>query len=161
MPQTVGGIAHRHAGPPVNSMRQLDTFSDVVSTICDAALDASRWPDVLTAVARFTGGEETAILSRDFVGKAANVFHSVGFAPAYVNAYRDTYGALSPNAPLVSLDVGQVASTGDLVSDSEASSGPGNSTGMGAAPGMGRCGKRGHREVRHRLHLCQRPPERG
>jgi DNA-binding CsgD family transcriptional regulator len=69
----------------------------VIGDVYDAALDSSRWPDVLGDAAAFVGGSSAALYWKDAASKTGGVHREDGrMDPAYRRLYFETYAALDP-----------------------------------------------------------------
>jgi DNA-binding CsgD family transcriptional regulator/PAS domain-containing protein len=69
----------------------------VIGDVYDAALDSSRWPDVLGDAAAFVGGSSAALYWKDAASKAGGVHHDDGRMDlAYQRLYFEKYAALDP-----------------------------------------------------------------
>lgn len=90
-------------------------LTQLIGEIYDAALDASRWPGVLTKIAEFVGGQAAGFLSKNAVSKSGNVYYQVGVDPYFVQLYSETYWKFDPVATLPDRDIEQIVSVPDLV----------------------------------------------
>jgi DNA-binding CsgD family transcriptional regulator/PAS domain-containing protein len=90
-------------------------LTQLIGEIYDAALDASRWPGVLTKIAEFVGGQAAGFLSKNAVSKSGNVYYQVGVDPYFVQLYSETYWKFDPVATLPDRDIEQIDSVPDLV----------------------------------------------
>jgi hypothetical protein len=77
-------------------MRQDHLLSALISEIYDAALDPSRWHDVLASVARFVGGASATLFSKTAGRAPGLVVYEYGIEPAYQRLYLDQYIKLDP-----------------------------------------------------------------
>jgi DNA-binding CsgD family transcriptional regulator len=69
----------------------------VIGDVYDAALDSSRWPDVLGDAAAFVGGWSAALYWKDAASKAGGVHHEDGRIDlGYQRLYFEQYAALDP-----------------------------------------------------------------
>ena len=89
---------------------------NLIGDIYDAALDPSLWPEALTKIADFTGGQAAGLFSKESVSRNVKVAHAVGIDPRYVQCYEERYATVDPMAPLAFVAVGQVTSTFDFIS---------------------------------------------
>lgn len=90
-------------------------LTQLIGEIYDAALDASRWPGLLTKIAEFVGGQAAGFLSKNAVSKSGNVYYQVGVDPYFVQLYSETYWKFDPVAALPDRDIEQIVSVSDLV----------------------------------------------
>src|SRR4249919_3123240 len=90
-------------------------LTQLIGEIYDAALDASRWPGVLTKIAEFVGGQAAGFLSKNAVSKSGNVYYQVGVPPYFVQLYSETYWKFDPVATLPDRELEQIVSVPDLV----------------------------------------------
>src|SRR5262245_65845462 len=77
-------------------MDDLQTASDLVGDIYDAALDSGLWPDVLKATCEYIGGATSALMSQDAVHVKGNTFFVWGGNTEYRRSYFDTYMKIDP-----------------------------------------------------------------
>src|SRR5262249_7324453 len=97
-------------------MSEAEQLSALIGDVYDAALDRSLWVDVLRKAAQFVGGQGAGLLVRDAVNKSAEALFTFGVAPRYLQLYLDQYAKIDPTAaPMFFSEVGQVATTKDLV----------------------------------------------
>jgi DNA-binding CsgD family transcriptional regulator len=95
-------------------------ISSLIGEIYDAILDRARGTEALGKAAQFVGAQAAALLWRNPVCRTANVIHAFGIEPRYVDLYRQHYAKLDPTtAPMFLRDVGEVATTTDLLPHSE------------------------------------------
>src|SRR6478609_10644561 len=90
-------------------------LTQLIGDIYDAALDSSRWADVLAKIAKYTGGQAAGLLSKDTVSKSGNIYYQSGVDPYFVKLYSETYWKFDPAANLTDCEVEQVVSVPDLV----------------------------------------------
>jgi len=90
-------------------------LTQLIGDIYDAALDSSRWADVLATIAKYTGGQAAGLLSKDTVSKSGNIYYQSGVDPYFVKLYSETYWKFDPAANLTDCEVEQVVSVPDLV----------------------------------------------
>jgi DNA-binding CsgD family transcriptional regulator len=97
-------------------MSDTEQLSVLIGDIYDAALDRSLWVDVLRKAAQFVGGQGAGLLVRDAASKSAEALYTFGVTPHYLQLYLDQYAKIDPTAaPMFFSEVGQVATTKDLV----------------------------------------------
>jgi DNA-binding CsgD family transcriptional regulator len=95
-------------------------ISSLIGEIYDAILDRARGTEALGKAAQFVGAQAAALLWRNPVCRTANVIHAFGIEPRYVDLYRQHYAKLDPTTtPMFLRDVGEVATTTDLLPHSE------------------------------------------
>ena len=91
-------------------------ISSLTGDIYDAAIDPSLWIGVLGKTAQFIGAQAGTLLWRNTVSGSADLVHTFGIEPHYVELYKGQYAALDPTTtPMLLRDVGEVASTTDLL----------------------------------------------
>jgi PAS domain-containing protein len=97
-------------------MSEAEQLSALIGDIYDTALDRPLWIDVLRKAAQFVGGQGAGLLLRDAVNKSAEALFTFGVTPHYLQLYLDQYAKLDPTgAPMFFSEIGQVATTKDLV----------------------------------------------
>jgi len=95
-------------------------ISLLIGEIYDAILDRAQWIEALDKAAQFVGAEAGALIWRNPVCRAVNVIHAFGLKPGYGELYRRHYAKLDPTTgPMLLRDVGDVASTTDLLPHGE------------------------------------------
>src|SRR5215471_8892491 len=95
-------------------------ISSLIGEIYDAILDRARGTEALGKAAQFVGAQAGALLWRNPVCRAASVIYAFGIEPHYVDLYRQHYAKLDPTtAPMLLRDVGEVASSTDLLGHGE------------------------------------------
>src|SRR5215470_12228049 len=95
-------------------------ISLLIGEIYDAILDRAQWIEALEKAAQFVGAEAGALIWRNPVCRAVNVIHAFGLKPGYGELYRRHYAKLDPTTgPMLLRDVGDVASTTDLLPHGE------------------------------------------
>ena len=91
----------------------LETFSKVVESIYDCALNPNRWIDTADMIAQLVGAEDCLLGVHDM----KNVHHGVMFRPrgvdeSYERLYAEKYAAINPHSvPITLLPVGKVVTT--------------------------------------------------
>jgi DNA-binding CsgD family transcriptional regulator len=100
-------------------MRHGETFSDLIGGIYDAAIDPALWPDVLSKISAFVGGQSAGLVSTYVSSRVINVHYHSGCNPHYLELYREQYWRFDPLAPLPLFDVGEVLSARDHMPDAE------------------------------------------
>jgi len=95
-------------------------ISSLIGDIYDAILDKSLWNEVLEKAAQFVGAQAGVLLWRNAVSRSADVVHAFGVEPHYIDLYRERCAKLDPTtAPMLLREIGDVASTTDLLPYSE------------------------------------------
>jgi len=95
---------------------EVKQFSRLVENIYDAALDASRWPDVLEATCEFVRGCTANLFYQNVLNNKVFSFHSWGEDAHYRELYFSKYAALNPLFPASSfLEVGTVHAISDVM----------------------------------------------
>jgi DNA-binding CsgD family transcriptional regulator len=74
-------------------------LSALIGDVYDAALDQSRWVDVLREVAAFVGGPAAVLFAKSAASKTGTLVHEHGFDPHYRKLYCDHYIKLDPFTP--------------------------------------------------------------
>src|SRR5215813_2924787 len=87
----------------------------LIGEIYDAALDASRWIDVLAKIAKYVDGQAAGLLTKDGISKSGNVHYQVGVDPDFVRTYSETYWKFDPVATLPDYEDEQIVSVPDLM----------------------------------------------
>jgi len=77
-------------------MQQDHLLSALIGDIYDAALDPTRWQDVLASVARFVGGTSAMLFSKTAGRSPGLLVYEYGIDPAYQRLYLDQYIKLDP-----------------------------------------------------------------
>jgi DNA-binding CsgD family transcriptional regulator/PAS domain-containing protein len=77
-------------------MREAAQVSLLIGDIYDAALDPSRWVDVLAKGAQFVGGSAAALFSRDTARQSCNAAYYSGLDPHYKRLIVEKYIKLDP-----------------------------------------------------------------
>jgi DNA-binding CsgD family transcriptional regulator/PAS domain-containing protein len=100
-------------------MSELKRFPSLIGDIYEAILDKSVWSDVLGNVAQFVGAQAGALLWRSG-SRSIDDIHTFGIKSPSLEKYKEHYAKLDPTTnPLLLRDVGEVASTTDIISYSE------------------------------------------
>jgi DNA-binding CsgD family transcriptional regulator len=100
-------------------MSELKRFPSLIGDIYEAILEKSVWSDVLGNVAQFVGAQAGALLWRS-ASQSIDDIHAFGIKSPSLEAYKTHYAKLDPTTKSLLLrDVGEVASTTDLVSYSD------------------------------------------
>jgi len=87
----------------------------LIGEIYDAALDSSRWTNVLAKIAEFAGAQAAGLLSKDSDSKSGNVYYQAGVDPYFVRLYSETYWKFDPIADLPDCEIEQIVSIPDLL----------------------------------------------
>jgi DNA-binding CsgD family transcriptional regulator len=96
-------------------MEEDQELTQLIGEIYDAALDASRWIDVLAKIAKYVDGQAAGLLTKDGISKSGNVHYQVGVDPDFVRAYSETYWKFDPVATLPDYEDEQIVSVPDLM----------------------------------------------
>src|SRR3984957_16710212 len=110
----VAGNLHEQKKTP---MRGLMKITDLIEDIYDAALEPTRWNDVVVGINEFVGGQACGIFSKDSISKSGMTHYYCGADPHFIQLYSDTHSKFDPLTNLPRF--GQVASIPDLVSFDE------------------------------------------
>lgn len=93
-----------------------EDLSALIGDIYDAAMDATRWPDVLKTCAAFVGGSGASLYSKDSISLTAEVNYSVGIEESYRQSYVDTYVKIDPTTPgFFFFDIGEIIGISDIL----------------------------------------------
>jgi DNA-binding CsgD family transcriptional regulator len=97
-------------------MMELESLSQTVGLIYDAALDPRLWPTALESIREFVGGFAANFFWQDVSEQNAGIFHCVGVEQSYLTSYFSEYAKLNPLYPSAAfIDVGQVFEGSDVV----------------------------------------------
>jgi DNA-binding CsgD family transcriptional regulator/PAS domain-containing protein len=98
----------------------LETFSKVVGSIYDCALDPNRWIDTAGMIAQLVGSEICLLGVHDMKNVHHGVTFHVGVEERYERLYAEKYGAINLySVPLQLVPVGKVVTAGMLVAEQE------------------------------------------
>ena len=105
-------------------MSELKLVPSLIGDIYEAILDRSVWSGVFGNLAEFVGAQAGALLwktySRSTDVRSIDAIHTIGIKTPSLELYKERYAKLDPTTnPLLLRDVGEVASTTELVSYSE------------------------------------------
>ena len=95
-------------------MSEHQKLTRLTASIYDAALDSALWPEVLTGITEFTGGQVCGLLAKDVTKKCIRANCQVGVDEHYMQLYRDTYFQHGPLANSLCGDIEQILSIPDL-----------------------------------------------
>jgi DNA-binding CsgD family transcriptional regulator len=95
-------------------MHQTDAMPDLIETIYDAALQPSRWSDVVAKINKFIGSQACGVFSKDSVSKYGVTHYYCGADPRFIQLYAETYSQFDPLTKLPRF--GHVTGIPDLVS---------------------------------------------
>jgi DNA-binding CsgD family transcriptional regulator len=100
-------------------MPELKRIPSLIGDVYEAILDKSAWSGLFENLAQFVGAQAGALLwKRD--SRSTDVIHTTGIKSPDLDLYKERYAKLDPTTkPLLLRDVGEVASTTELVSYSE------------------------------------------
>jgi len=87
----------------------------LIGEIYDAALDASRWTDVLAKIARYVDGQAAGLLTKNGVSKSGYIHYQVGVEPDFVRSYSEAYWKFDPVATLPDCEDEQIVSVSELM----------------------------------------------
>jgi DNA-binding CsgD family transcriptional regulator/PAS domain-containing protein len=104
-------ISARSASPARND----ETLTCLIGHIYDAAIDPTRWTDVLARIGAFVGGQAGGILSKDSISKLSTPYYHFGVDPHYVQTYSETHSKFDPVSSLPLFDVERIVSIPELV----------------------------------------------
>ena len=94
----------------------LETFSKVVESIYDCALDPNRWIDTADMIAQLVGAETCLLGVHDMKNVHHGVMFQRGVEERYVRLYAEKYGAMNPHSvPIQLLPVGKVVTRGMIL----------------------------------------------
>jgi DNA-binding CsgD family transcriptional regulator len=96
-------------------MEEDQELAQLIGEIYDAALESSRWTNVLAEIAKFVGGQAAGLLSKDAVSKSGNIYYQAGVEQRFVELYSETYWKFDPVISLLDREVEQIISVPDLV----------------------------------------------
>jgi DNA-binding CsgD family transcriptional regulator len=96
-------------------MYEHQKLTRLTASIYDAALDSALWPDVLSGITEFVGGQVGGLLAKDTAKKCVRANCQVGVDPHYMRLYADTYYRYGPIANSICGDIEQIISIPDLV----------------------------------------------
>src|SRR5215813_8329961 len=100
-------------------MPELKRVPSLIGDIYEIILDRSAWSGVLGNVTQFVGAQAAALLWRSANGSIDGI-HTFGIKSPNLEGYKEHHAKVDPTTkPLSMRDVGEVASTTDLVSYSE------------------------------------------
>ena len=98
----------------------LETFSKVVESIYDCALNPNRWIDTADMIAQLVGAEDCLLGVHDMKNVHHGVMFQRGVEERYVRLYAEKYAALNPHSvPLQLVPVGKVVTNGMLLDEQE------------------------------------------
>jgi len=98
----------------------LETFSKVVASIYDCALDPNRWQETLGMVVVLSESAGSNFNVVDYLNRRNEVTFYVGIDEHYVQLHEEKYGAMNPHfGPLQLLPVGTVVTSAMLVDEHE------------------------------------------
>lgn len=97
-------------------MSDLNRVPSLIGDIYEAILDKSAWSGVFGNLAQFVGAQAGALLWKRN-GRSTEVAHTTGIKSPSLELYKERYAKLDPTTkPLLLRDIGEVASTTELVS---------------------------------------------
>jgi DNA-binding CsgD family transcriptional regulator len=99
-----------------DSARLLTLIVDVY----DAALEPSKWVDVLADAASFVGGPAASVYSKAVAHNSSEIYFQYGIDPDYEQLYVETYAKIDPlTYRQLAADVGDIISTENYMSHDE------------------------------------------
>jgi DNA-binding CsgD family transcriptional regulator len=100
-------------------MSELQRFPSLIGDIYESILDRSVWNGVFDDLVEFVGAQAGALLWKSY-SRSTDVVHISGIKSPGLELYKERYAELDPAIePLLLREVGEVASTTELVSYSE------------------------------------------
>ncbi len=100
-------------------MSELNHVPSLIGDVYDAILDRSAWSGVFENLAQFVGAQAGALLWKRY-SRSIDVVHTTGIKSPSLELYKERYAKLDPTTkPLLLREVGEVASTTELVPYSE------------------------------------------
>jgi DNA-binding CsgD family transcriptional regulator len=100
-------------------MSELNRVPSLIGDIYEAILDPSVWNGVFRNLTQLVGAQAAALL-RKSDSRSTDVVHTCGIKSPSLELYRERYAKLDPTtSPLLLREVGEVASTTELVSYSD------------------------------------------
>ena len=98
----------------------LETFSAVVESIYDCALEPNKWHQTMAAIAELTGSKCCLFGVMNLIHQKHELMFHVGVEDLYLRLYAKKYGAMNPHfVPLQLVPVGTVVTTPMLVQEQE------------------------------------------
>jgi DNA-binding CsgD family transcriptional regulator len=95
------------------AMRGPRKITDIIEDVYDAALEPSRWHDVVAGVNEFVGGRACRIISKDSISKFGVTHYYCGADPHYIRLYSETHSKFDPLTRLPPF--GRVTGIPDLI----------------------------------------------
>lgn len=96
-----------------------ESYSQLVGTLYDAALDPGLWDQAIDMILDFVGGQAGGLISRNLVSASTEAHYHVGFDRRFIELYVNELGQFDPTADLRRFDAGEVISISDLMSHDE------------------------------------------
>jgi DNA-binding CsgD family transcriptional regulator len=92
----------------------------LIGNVYDAALEPSKWVDVLAGAASFVGGPAASVYSKALAHSRSEIYFQYGIDPDYEQLYVETYAKIDPltHRQLVA-EVGDIISTENYMSHDE------------------------------------------
>jgi DNA-binding CsgD family transcriptional regulator len=90
-----------------------DKISSLIEDIYDAALEPTRWADVIVGINDFVGAQASGLVSKNSISKFGVTHYYCGADPHYIQLYSETYCKFDPLATLP--PYGKVVGIPDLV----------------------------------------------
>ena len=95
-------------------MHQTAALPDLIESIYDAALQPSRWNEVVAKINKFIGSQACGVFSKDSVSKFGVTHYYYGADPHFIQLYAETHSQFDPLTTLPRF--GHVTGIPDLVS---------------------------------------------
>jgi DNA-binding CsgD family transcriptional regulator len=100
-------------------MSELKRVPSLIGDVYEAILDRSAWSGVFENLAQFVGAQAGALLWKRY-SRSTDVVYTTGIKSPSLELYKERYAKLDPTTkPLLLREIGEVASTTELVSYSE------------------------------------------
>ncbi|HUI97770.1 MAG TPA: LuxR C-terminal-related transcriptional regulator [Xanthobacteraceae bacterium] len=87
----------------------------LIASIYDAAIDPSRWPEVLASITVFLKGRGAALLANDTLREHVEAHWDAGGDPRFMRLYAETYARRGPVAHAPVGEIEEIASIPELV----------------------------------------------
>jgi DNA-binding CsgD family transcriptional regulator len=91
----------------------------LIAGIYDAAIDPTRWPEVLASIAAFLNGRGAALLAKDTLHRHVEAHWHAGSDPHFMRLYAETYARLGPVAHAPAGEIEEIVSISELVPSHE------------------------------------------
>jgi hypothetical protein len=84
-----------------------ENISSLIEGIYDAALEPSRWADVIIGINDFVGGRASGIVSKNSISKFGVTHYYCGADPYYIQLYSETHLQIRPARDLAAVRKGR------------------------------------------------------